>query len=109
MVDQATAASIRQPLTKDTDLSFAALDENLTNYTPTDQDLFLWRPGKTKFCLAPRQLDPQFSNFGTIPVLPQQWKSIVNLSILENKMFKKEFMEIMLVHKDFWSGLLRAF
>lgn len=58
MVDLETAATILQPQTKVTGLSFAATDKETTNATPTIQKSRLLRSFETKHGLAPWQQSP---------------------------------------------------
>lgn len=62
MVDQATDALIRQPQTEVTDLSFATLDEEITKFTPTSQELLFLPSVRTKLGPAPRLQGPTVGN-----------------------------------------------
>lgn len=57
-VDRDTAATIRQPETEETDLSFAALDGYITNFTPTSQESLLLRHAENKSWLCFKAAGP---------------------------------------------------
>lgn len=73
IVEQVTAAAIRQTQTEVTNLIFAALDEKITTPTPTIQKSHLLRPLKSKRSPAPGQQDPQVCDLRSKPTLPQDW------------------------------------
>lgn len=62
-LDQATAAPIRQPRTKVTDLSFAAPDEKTTSFTPTNKEKLYRGPSRPNSALLQdsRTLQPATS------------------------------------------------
>lgn len=57
LVDEVTAATIRQPLIKVSDLNFAVKVVKAPHSTAKNQELFLSRPVNTKQVLALRQQD----------------------------------------------------
>lgn len=107
MVDQATAAPIRQPRTKVTDLSFEAPDEEITRSTSTNQESHLPRLVKTKLRRAPMRRDPQVGNLENKAALPQDWRSMVGLSLVETKALKEDNMKLFSKCNDLWSGCPR--
>lgn len=62
MADQATAASIWQPRTEVTNLSFVASDEKISTSILSTQELFLWQHIKTEHGLAPMQYNTQLGS-----------------------------------------------
>lgn len=106
VVDQATAATMRQPQTKFTDLSFADTDEEITNSTLSNQKLCLWRCVKTELYPALRQQDAQVEKLENKLVSLKYLQSIVNLFRVEKKILRKKIMEMQFKHKHLWSRSL---
>lgn len=61
-IDQALNATIRKLQVDLADLSFAALAEGIKRFTPSIQELLLFRFIKTKHDPALQQLDAQINN-----------------------------------------------
>lgn len=61
-VNIATAATIRPPPAKVTDLSFSDLDKEISHSKPTNSASLFLQPVKTKYDPAARQQDTQISN-----------------------------------------------
>lgn len=89
MVDKVTATPIRQPETEDIYLRFAALVENVTSYTATRLESHLSRPVKSKLGPGPRQQYYQAGSLGKKTASPPDWKSMVVISLVEDKALKK--------------------
>lgn len=92
--------SIGQTKTGVADLSFVAPDEELTNSTPTDQESLLSRAVRIEHGPGSRQREPRVGTFENKPTTLQDWQSLVNLSLLENKTLRKEIMEMVSKHKE---------
>lgn len=72
VVSRATGASVKQPQSEITNLSFAALNERITNYMPTSHESFLSQPVKAEHVSATGQQDLQVENPKTKPASPQK-------------------------------------
>lgn len=108
MINQDTAAIIRQPLTKVPDRRFAASDEEITISTPTGQESLLSQSVKTVQGSAARQQDPQFGTLQNKLASTQNWQSMVDLYLLEEKALKRETLKMFWTDKDLWSGRLES-
>lgn len=107
MVDNATAAVIWQPQTKVNVWSLFASDE--TSSTPIHHKLILSRPARTKYGPA---LKTQNSLAGILErkcVLPQDWKLLVNLSLVGAIKVKDKITELLSKHIDLQNGRVETF
>lgn len=84
-VNRGTAARVRQPRVKTTDPNVAAPDKKISSYTFTYQKSLLSRPVKTKHGPDPGQQNPQVGSLESIIAPPQDWQSLVDLSVFDDK------------------------
>lgn len=96
-------ATIRQPRTEVTDMSFAARDGGITNFAPTNQESILLQPIKTKLCPASKQQSPEVGSLENKAVLRQDRRSMADL-VEEEKTLKTDIMEMLSEHKNLCCG-----
>lgn len=88
LVDQATTTTIRQPPTKVTIPRFVAPDGEITIFTPTGSESISSLPTKPELGPASRKYDSQVGSLVSKSTPPQDWQSMLNLFLLEEKALK---------------------
>lgn len=106
MVIQAKAATILQPKFEVTNLSFAAPYKLIATSSPTDQKPGLLQLYKTKLEPAPEQQSSYIGNLKNKVVSPHDWKSTADLSLVEDKVFMINIMDMLSEQRDLWSTRL---
>lgn len=89
MADQATAALMRHPQTKFSDLSYAALVLQITKSAPTDQEPLQLQSVKIENRCTRRQPNHQVGSLENNSASPQELLLVVYLSLVENKALTK--------------------
>lgn len=111
LANQTWDPTIQNPRAKVTDLTIAAPGEDITDRTPLIQEFLLSWPVKNKYGNAPMQQDAQINILENKAVSPQDWHSMVDLTLVEGKVLKKKISKTLSKNNNFWhrrAGTMKA-
>lgn len=89
MEDEVTEAPIQHLRAKVTAPGFSAPDEEITDFSPSNQKLLLSWSVETKLGSTPRHQDPSPGNLENKPASPQDWQPMMDLSLIKEEVVIK--------------------
>lgn len=108
MVYQAAAACIPQSRNKDSELSFVAPDEKITNSASLNQQSLRSCFVKNKLGSNPSQWNSKVANIKNKSGSSKNWEAMAELFLVKDIVLMKDIIEMFSKRKDLWTGRLRT-